>query len=272
MAATLIRGVQEGAQECRARPPRRSGGRRGRRRWRRYGRGSGGRRSYRAAARSGSRGWRLAAIDMPMPVPQTSTPNRARPSLTALQTVVREIRIIDARRPIGAAIDQRMAGSRERLGEPRLEWVAGMVGADRYCQGQWRVHGDWPLSRTASDGEAEPARRRCGAAGGHDRAIASPGACSRWHAEKCPSATSRSMRLLDPAAVEDERAARMETAAGGRIDRARHVADAAHDASPLRRRVRHRNGGEQRARIGMVRARRTGRARGRRVRRSCRDT
>ena len=58
-------------------------------------------------------------------------------------------------------------------------------------------------------------------------------------------------RFLCRAAVERERAARVEAAAAGRIDRARHVA-VQNDRAAARRRVRHRHRRQQRARIGMA--------------------
>ena len=58
------------------------------------------------------------------------------------------------------------------------------------------------------------------------------------------------LRLLGPAAVEDIRAAGMKTAALGRIGRARHLAFQ-DDALPCRTRLGHRDGRQQRFRIGM---------------------
>ena len=79
---------------------------------------------------------------------------------------------------------------------------------------------------------------------------------SKWHATRCdgppglPHLAQR--RRLDAAALLGVRAARMEVAAGRRVDRRRHVALDHLEPPPLAR-IGHRHRRQQHARVGMAR-------------------
>ena len=110
-------------------------------RWRRYARGRARPTAARRPARSGRRGSRLTAIEMPMPEPQTAMPRSASPRGDRLGELGAEIGIIDAFGAVGAEVGDLMALLAQPGGELVLQGETGMVGGEGDAHGRVLARG-----------------------------------------------------------------------------------------------------------------------------------